>query len=183
LGPGTGIRDLQTLIDPSSPFSLTGAKDVNDNGWIIATANDSVDGYQHAVILKPIFLPGDFNRDGHVNAQDIAVMLQALSNSSLYESSYGVTSAELLEIGDINHDGKLTNADIQSLLNFLKNGGGSTTAVPEPPTVFLFILGTIGLVIIIGCKHAQEPYKRRVGCDAYRQSLQYRVRNTTTAAL
>jgi probable HAF family extracellular repeat protein len=48
-----GIVDLQTLLDPSSDFTLTGAAGINDNGDIIATATDSADGLPHAVILQP----------------------------------------------------------------------------------------------------------------------------------
>jgi probable HAF family extracellular repeat protein len=49
-----GIINLQTLIDPNSPFTLTGAAGINDNGDIIATATDSADGLSHAVILEVV---------------------------------------------------------------------------------------------------------------------------------
>jgi hypothetical protein len=85
-------------------------------------------------------LPGDFNRDGHVNAADIVAMEQALSNLPAYESAQGLNDSQLLGIADINGDGIVNNADIQSLVNLLKSGGGSAAAVPEPPSLVLMLL-------------------------------------------
>jgi uncharacterized membrane protein len=143
-----GIRDLQTLIDPSSPFSLTDAKDVNDNGWIVGTAHDSNDNFSHAVILKPaaLLLPGDLNRDNHVNAADIPTMMLAMTNPSVYKSTYNVDDSQLQILANINQDGVVNNADIQSLLTLLKTGGGSAEGVPEPSTIALLTLGGLALV-------------------------------------
>jgi uncharacterized membrane protein len=142
-----GIRDLQTLIDPNSPFSLTDAKDVNDNGWIIGTATDSSDGRPHAVILEPItqILAGDYNQDHHVNAADIAALELALTNLAAYKNQYGVTDAELLQIDQIPGEGtdNLNNSDLQALVTYLKNGGGSTNSVPEPSSACLAILAMV----------------------------------------
>jgi uncharacterized membrane protein len=49
-----GIVNLQTLLDPSSIYTITGAMGINDNGDIIATATGSADGLPHAVILEPV---------------------------------------------------------------------------------------------------------------------------------
>jgi hypothetical protein len=81
------------------------------------------------------FLPGDFNRDGHVNAADIRAMLQALVDLKTYQIDKGLSDSQLLTVGDLSGDGKLTNADLQPLLNLLKSGGGSVASVPEPATV------------------------------------------------
>ncbi len=153
-----GMRNLQDLIDPSSPFTITDAKDVNDNGWIIGSATDSNDGFQHAVILKPLPLAGDYNNDGHVNAADIAALELALTNPTLYQNTYGLTSADLMQIDQLL--GKpahtLNNSDLQALLIYLKTGNGSTATVPEPPTAVLALLA----VIITGAwsvkKHRRE---------------------------
>ena len=83
-------------------------------------------------VVDTSLLPGDFNRDGHVNAADIAAMLAALSDLNAFKTSHNFSDADLLAIGDVDQSGTTTNADLQSLLNLLKSGGGSVTSVPEP---------------------------------------------------
>jgi hypothetical protein len=68
-------------------------------------------------------------------------MMQALTNLSAYQTSRNITDDDLKTIVDINNDGSFTNADIQSLLNQIKNGGSSSTSVPEPGS----------LVLALGC--------------------------------
>lgn len=89
--------------------------------------------------------PGDFNRDGHVDAADLLAMEQALTNLPAYQSAKGLSNAQLLAIGDIDGDGKFTNADLQALLNVLLSGGGSATPVPEPAAVVLISVGALAL--------------------------------------
>jgi hypothetical protein len=100
-----------------------------------------------APVPTPILL-GDFNQDGHVNAADLSVMLQALANPAAYEAEYNLTYAQLQAIGNINGDGQFNNAQVQAFLNLLKSGGGSTTAVPEPASVLLAIGSFLGVVIV-----------------------------------
>jgi autotransporter-associated beta strand protein len=98
----------------------------------------------------PLLL-GDLNGDGHVDARDIITLEKALINLPGYESNAipngrGTTlnNADLLDIADMNADGKVTNTDVQSLLNYLLNGHGSNSPVPEPESFVLLALG--GLV-------------------------------------
>jgi len=103
------------------------------------TAFDVI-GYD--LIAQP-FKPGDFNRDGHVNAADVKSMLTALADLPSYEIAKGLTDPQLLMIGDLNSDNKVTNADLQMLLNNLRTGKGMVDAVPEPATwilaIFVFV--------------------------------------------
>jgi hypothetical protein len=91
-------------------------------------------------------LPGDFNRDSHIDAADILAMEKALVNLPGYESSQSLTGAQLLSIGDLNGDGKVTNADLAALLSDLKSGGGSADPVPEPSSLALADL-LLGLLL------------------------------------
>jgi hypothetical protein len=96
-------------------------------------------------VIDSNFLPGDVNRDGRVDAADIAAMENALADLSAYQSAKGLSIAQLLAIGDLDGDGQVTNADVQGLINLLANGGGSgsLTAVPEPATWLLAAIAFI----------------------------------------
>jgi glucose/arabinose dehydrogenase len=104
--------------------------------------------FSNGSILAIVPSPGDFNRDGHVDARDISALEQALTNLSAYKSQYGVTDAELLQINQLPGESTntLNNSDLQALLDYLKAGGGSTS-VPEPSTFVLAVLA-FGLVIV-----------------------------------
>jgi probable HAF family extracellular repeat protein len=54
-----GLRDLNTLIDPSLGWVLLAAYDVNDAGQIVGYASNNFTGQKHAVRLQPVTqLPG-----------------------------------------------------------------------------------------------------------------------------
>jgi phosphatidylinositol-3-phosphatase len=111
-----------------------------------ATASDESDLFQSNVLSGlQTFLPGDFNRDGHVNAADILPMELALTNFSAYKATYApsITDAQLELIEDVNSDSSFNNADLQYLLNKLQSGGGSADAVPEPSSCFLVICAVV----------------------------------------
>ena len=93
---------------------------------------------------------GDFSRDGQVTAADIPAMLSALTDLNAYTSARSLSPAQLVVIGDFDNSGSVTNRDIQGLLNLLANSGsGPLTAVPEPSTLVLALLGlSIGVVLI-----------------------------------
>ena len=99
------------------------------------------------LVIDTNFLPGDFNRDGHVNAADIPAMVTALADLNAYKSANSLTSAQLLSIGDIDLSGTVTNADVQTLLNLLKGGGGSLATVPEPASLSLLLAGILGVLL------------------------------------
>ncbi len=62
------------------------------------------------------FLPGDFNRDGHINAADILPMMHALADLSGYKKAHSsLSNVQLLDIEDVNGDGKVNDADLQRL--------------------------------------------------------------------
>ncbi len=98
--------------------------------------------------LEQLMLPGDFNRDGHINAADISVMEQSLANPSTYQSAHSeLLSSDLMSIEDVNGDKKFTDADLQALLVNLRNGGGSAEAVPEPASLALLLLSLPAMLI------------------------------------
>jgi hypothetical protein len=90
--------------------------------------------------------PGDYNKDGHVNAADITALELALTNLSLYQSTYSVSNSDLAAINNIPDDSgsSLNNSKLQALENLLIAGNGSTSAVPEPSSFILLALGGLG---------------------------------------
>jgi len=92
---------------------------------------------------------GDFDQNGKTELADVATMVTALTDLNAYKAAHNnLTDAQLLAIGDVDADGKVTNADLQKLLGVLASGTGtgSLTAVPEPMSV---VLAVIGLAIIV----------------------------------
>jgi polygalacturonase len=98
--------------------------------------------------LTPSLLPGDFDRNGQITLADIPAMLAALADLNGFESTRGITDAQLEVLGDFNSDFRVNNADIQSLLSLLISaaGSGATEAVPEPASLWLFAAGSLLLI-------------------------------------
>jgi hypothetical protein len=102
------------------------------------------------LVVLNTYYAGDFNRDGHVNAGDIAFAMAALTDTFNYQTSYGLTDPTLYEeVTDVNGDGTFTVADLQFLLTMLKTGKGSSNPVPEPPN---WVLVSLALAMIPGIR-------------------------------
>jgi hypothetical protein len=126
--------------------TLTNTNPVNANNTAIILANTSTPGMSNNVMRGVALAPipsGDFNFDGHLDASDLVPMEQALTNASGFESTNALSASDLSTLGDVNHDGFFNNGDLQALLDSLKSGGGSDTAVPEPSTLVLGLLGSL----------------------------------------
>ena len=135
-------------LDPSQVTDITfanfGAATITASGEIVPQAT------------TPIFVAGDVNGDGHFTVADIAAEMSALTNLTAYQNSYGpshlvLNTDELFAVLDQNHDGIINNADIQAAISRLANTGGvgNLTAVPEPSSISLLVLGAILSAIAI----------------------------------
>jgi hypothetical protein len=102
--------------------------------------------------------PGDFNQDGHVDAQDIALAEKAYADPSAYEAQFNMTGNnkdyDLKLIADVNGDGVVSNADLQKLLLNLKAGQGTSSSVPEPASLTLLGLG--GVLFLARCRRRRS---------------------------
>jgi hypothetical protein len=84
--------------------------------------------------------PGDFTRDGVVNASDLQKMLEALSDLSDYQATNNLSDTQLKMIADVNGDNVVNNSDIQAMLHLLITGVSPAAPVPEPTSLVLMAL-------------------------------------------
>ncbi len=136
---GSGMVDLNTLIDPLSGWELSDAADINDAGQI--TGQGLIGGEYHAYLLTPIPIPGDFNHDGAVNAADHVVWRMNDGTQTGYDTWHA-------NFGQPSGSGSA--AAIES----------SDNGVPEPTSLVMFLLGIVsGLVMpryVVVAKTADE---------------------------
>ena len=80
-------------LEPGDSSYNTGQIVSNPNQYLFwddlhPTATVHAELAQYA--LEQLMLPGDFNRDGHINAADITVMQQALTNINAYQAAMAI---------------------------------------------------------------------------------------------
>jgi hypothetical protein len=95
--------------------------------------------------LSNSFRLGDMNGDGYVDGDDIAGFVLGMTNPAAYLAMYP-TLTNYVARGDINGDGYYDGDDIAGFVALLVSGGSPAVAVPEPSTVVLMALGTLGIV-------------------------------------
>ncbi|HEY2760068.1 MAG TPA: dockerin type I domain-containing protein, partial [Pirellulales bacterium] len=93
-------------------------------------------------------IPGDLTLDNSLSTADVQEMMFALSDLSDYQSQEQLSNSELMQVADVNGDGLINNLDLQALVSELANppaggGNGTTTAVPEPASWALLLIGSI----------------------------------------
>jgi Dockerin type I domain/PEP-CTERM motif len=140
-----GLSFSNVKITGTTGMQLYYGANVDLSGLTITGPASDTFGLTNVTTGGVPLMPGDFNRDGQVNSADLAAMIAALTNIKSYEATYNLSDAQLGVIGDLNNDFSFTSADVQMFINLLKNGLGSTDAVPEPSAVILAVLGAAGL--------------------------------------
>jgi hypothetical protein len=132
---------------PGNDFATAVSVDAQGHVFVAGSTTGSLGGsnagsYDAWVArFSPVPVPGDFNRDGVVDAADIAAMMTALTDLPDYMSTYDLSPSDLLTIGDFNADGSVTNADLQGLLSNLISNNPPYQPVPEPAGFVLLALG------------------------------------------
>jgi polygalacturonase len=129
----------------TNQFQLYYGANIDLSGLTLTNASQSLFGLTNLTTTGVKLLPGDFNRDGHVDASDISALTGALSDLATYQQTNNLSDAQMEVIFDLNNDFQINNSDIQAFLTLLQSGLGSTSAVPEPTTFALFAVGA-GLI-------------------------------------
>jgi probable HAF family extracellular repeat protein len=127
---GSGMVDLNTLIDPLSGWQLSDAADINSAGQI--TGQGLINGEYHAYLLTPIPLPGDYNANGRVDAADY-VLWRKNNNTAVTlsnDATPGTSPADYTVWR--SHFGQPPGSGSDASAN---------TAVPEPATYLLLMFG------------------------------------------
>jgi probable HAF family extracellular repeat protein len=124
---GSGMVDLNTLIDPLSGWELLDASAINDAGQI--TGQGLIGDEYHAYLLTPVLAPGDFNHDGAVDAADYVVWRKTDGTPpgfNLWRNNFGQST------------GSGGNAAIEP----------ADSSVPEPAALSLLFAAVIGFSLV-----------------------------------
>jgi probable HAF family extracellular repeat protein len=124
---GSGMVDLNTLIDPLSGWELSDAAGINSAGQI--TGQGLINHEYHAYLLTPIPVPGDFNHNGIVDAADYIVWRKSDGTQAGY-------NAWRTHFGQPAGGGSSAAAT-----------GSASAAVPEPTTLGLLMFIMAGLFL------------------------------------
>ncbi len=144
-----GLSFSNVHLSGSSSTQLYYAADVDTTGLTLTGTTLSTFGLTNLTSSGVPLLPGDFNRDGHVDANDISAMMDALADLSDYKASHNLSDPQMEVIADLNNDFVFNNADLQAFLTLLQTGLGSSTTVPEPASWVLAGLAAACLVLLV----------------------------------
>ncbi len=163
------VVDLNTLLPASEAvnWELTEAIDISDSFWITGTGKFDPDGPgplapygRHFLldIISEFGVPGDANRDGLVNFNDLLIVAQ----------NYGDSSGATWDTGDFNGDNGVNFADLLTLSQHYGQPGITLAEaldhdfavdwmiaqsfVPEPGTLMSTVLPTL---LLRRCRRVQ----------------------------
>jgi len=140
-----GAAGRSSVIFPSEELIVVGAgsnwgtlnfyePDADDN------MNRSIKLISEAIVPSVGPTLGDMNHNGVVDFDDIMDFVFALNDPVAYKSRYGVAP---LMTGDTNQDGRFDFDDVAPFTELLGDKEFESASVPEPPSVFLVVIGVL----------------------------------------
>lgn len=118
------------------PLSAFGLDTANDQLWAIL---------DHASLfgVGTPFLEGDMNGNGFLDAEDIQLFVQALTDRAGYDAQGYNVNADI--VGDMDGSGALDLGDVGPFRALLASSAGAeATAVPEPASTLLVLCVAVG---------------------------------------
>ncbi len=119
----------------SATYTLTASDDIHLTGA-------SSQQLTLTLLASVQYLPGDFNLDGALTADDLPEMLSALTNLNAYQIKESLSADDLLTIGDLDESGSISNVDIQPEIDRIIAVSGGLGAVPEPASLLSLLIAT-----------------------------------------
>ena len=137
-GSNWSTTNLNTLISPTSGWTLQAAEGISNNGKFIC-GTGTINGQTHGFLLQTA-IPGDANLDGKVDINDLTIVLSNYNGT-------GMTWAH----GDFVGDGTVDINDLTIVLTNYNRSLGSAAAgmapVPEPAAIVLAAAALLGLAV------------------------------------
>jgi hypothetical protein len=133
---------------------------------------------QSVTIGAAAILPGDFDRDGVTSVADLSAMMGALSDLSKYQTTRGLSNANMSALGDLNGDGQVNNLDLEASLVRLANAGGSIA-----PAHYSTLGNIQGAILLAGDTHSSAaPLVTTIdgSADAARPAVAFKAQSYTT---
>ena len=140
VGGGHSRNDLELWAYSESRWLPYSSRDFTYDGTY---ASFTLPGLGIFAITGVAVLPGDSNRDGRVDVNDLTIVL----------TNYGQSAGMCWTTGDFNNDGRVDINDLTIVLTDYGQSTGTSAAgvrvVPEPGTLALLAAGVAGLLACV----------------------------------
>ena len=124
VGGGYSRDDLDVWSDNGGAWSPFRASDLTCDGTFASFTATALNGCSYA-LTDLAALPGDANRDGRVDINDLTIVL----------ANFGQTAGMTSGLGDFNGDGAVDVNDLTIVLtNFGQTAGASARTLPPYPS-------------------------------------------------
>jgi uncharacterized membrane protein len=152
-----GLRDLDTLIDPSLGWVLLGAHDINDAGQIVGSAFNNFTGQTHAVRLQPTIAPPPVCTFNCLRSTKIVLRATTTANNATVTAKVTVRDEKGVQMANALVVGHWTLPDgTEFQPNAVTNRGGVATFAITGPRTGSYKFQIVNIVLSL---HTFDPSK------------------------